>query len=191
MKPMLPNGLQHVPARIRLGVRQAAPALALAALASCSPPPSGPPTTAQTQAFLSQANTLVQAMQACDQAATHAASPNGVTSYDGSLNAQAECSKTANTVVNFRFGAEIGQQFQQPLDDALGPCWAAYDAKARGLTALAMAADAVTASQAGPRPDFDQINSQTRACMAGLQQKANSLGFKADIAAGEGRSAAG
>ncbi|QUD90098.1 hypothetical protein [Phenylobacterium montanum] len=174
MKPTLPTGL----------IRHCLPLfslMGLLALADCAPPPSGPPTPAQTQAFVSQADTAIRAMQACDKAADRALAASGAISYDGSLNAESECYKTANTLVNFRFGQEVGQQFQKPLDAAVADCWSAYDAKTHGLEKLAMTANATTAPNAGPAPDFGAINGKARACLAGLQQRANSLGFKATL----------
>ena len=155
--------------------------LALLLLAACSPPPSGPPTSAQIQAFASQSDQLMRTMRNCDQAAQHAVDSSGAANYDGSVNAEGECEKTANTLVNYRFGGDIGQQFQDPLNGAVASCWAAYDAKARGLAKLAQSANAETAGDVGPLPDFGQIDGKVKACVAGLDKTARDQGFKAGV----------
>jgi hypothetical protein len=153
-------------------------------IAACAPPPpSGPPTQAQIQAFGRQADGLMRSIRACDRAAQHAVGSSGSTSYDGSLNAEGECEKTANTLVNFRFSEDIGLQFQNPLNGAVAGCWSAYDAKARGMAKLAQSANAETAPEVGPLPDFGQIDVKAKACVDGLDKAARAQGFKAGVAA--------
>jgi hypothetical protein len=119
-------------------------------------------------------------MRVCDRAADHVISYGGA-SYEAALNAEGECEKTANTLVNFRFGNDVGLQFQDPLNNAVATCWAAYDAKTRGLAALALAGTPQTTPDAGPQTDFGQIEAKVKACVAGLQQKAQGLGFKTSL----------
>lgn len=189
MKPVLfpglrrPAGMPEIRSHLNRGASLALAASVIGAVAGCSPPPSGPPTANQTAAFASQADDALKAMKACDLAAQHAIAASGTTNYDAALSAESECEKTANTLVNFRFDARIGQQFEQPLDDAVAACWSAYDAKARGIAKLAIPANPMASVDTGPAPDFRQIDSKAQACIASLDQKARALGFKAGLPA--------
>ncbi len=146
------------------------------AVAACAPVPSGPPTSAQKEAFGDQARGVLQTMRACDQAAGRAGVGEGQVNYEAALSAQAECARTANTLQNFRF--DVGQQFQQPLDGAMSACWAAYDAKARRLARLAMTINGVAkADPSQANDDADSADDAAKACKADLMRKAHGLGF--------------